>query len=59
MKKVNELGLKATKSKILKINIAQAAGYIYSGVVLGVLIPKLNILMTKIILKPLKITCKI
>ena len=47
MKKVNELGLKATKSKILKINIAQAAGYIYSGVVLGVLIPKLNILMTK------------
>lgn len=37
---------KATKSKIRALNIAQVAGYLYSGLVLGIGVPKLNIYMT-------------
>ena len=36
-----------TLKKIKYLNIAQAAGYVYSGVVLGYLLPKLNIYMTE------------
>lgn len=35
------------KTKIKFLNIAQLAGYVYSGVVLGIGIPKLNIAITK------------
>ena len=35
-----------TLKKIKYLNIAQVAGYLYSGIVLGYLIPKLNIMMT-------------
>lgn len=37
----------ATKSKILKIAGSQIAGYLYSGLVLGIGIAKLNIFITK------------
>lgn len=37
----------ATKSKIMKIAGSQIAGYLYSGIVLGVGISKLNIFITK------------
>lgn len=37
----------AAKSKIKYLNIIQLAGYVYSGVVLGFGIPKLNIAITK------------
>ncbi len=37
---------KETKGKMRALSIAQVAGYIYSGLVLGVGIPKLNIYMT-------------
>ncbi len=37
---------KFTKVKLRKLNIAQVAGYLYSGLVLGVGIPKLNAYMT-------------
>ncbi|MBQ8886932.1 MAG: hypothetical protein IJW32_04185 [Clostridia bacterium] len=37
----------ATKSKIAKIAVSQVAGYLYSGIVLGVGISKLNIFITK------------
>lgn len=37
---------KLTKVKLRKLNIAQVAGYLYSGVVLGYGIPKLNAYMT-------------
>ncbi|MFI3300520.1 MAG: hypothetical protein R3Y28_03775 [Candidatus Gastranaerophilales bacterium] len=37
---------KTTKSKLNKLNISQAIGYVYSGLVLGVALPKLNIWMT-------------
>lgn len=37
----------ATKSKVLKIAGAQIAGYLYSGIVLGMGIAKLNIFITK------------
>ncbi len=37
---------KATKGKLRVFSIAQLAGYIYSGVVLGIGVPKLNIYMT-------------
>ncbi len=37
---------KATKSKVIKIAGAQIAGYLYSGIVLGVGISKLNIFIT-------------
>ncbi|MFR1672922.1 MAG: hypothetical protein ACLSWI_08270 [Candidatus Gastranaerophilaceae bacterium] len=36
----------ATKSKLRALNISQIVGYLYSGLVLGVGIPKLNIYMT-------------
>lgn len=35
-----------TKAKLRKLNIAQAAGYLYSGLVLGVGLPKLNAYLT-------------
>ena len=37
---------KALRRNLRTLNIAQAAGYAYSGLVLGVGIPKLNIYMT-------------
>lgn len=37
---------KLTKSKLRYLSIAQVAGYLYSGLVLGVGIPRLNIYMT-------------
>ena len=37
----------AVKAKIRGLNVAQLAGFIYSGVVLGWAIPKINILVTK------------
>ncbi len=37
----------ATKSKILKVGFSQFAGYLYSGLVLGIGIAKLNIFITK------------
>lgn len=36
----------ATKKKLRTLNISQIVGYLYSGIVLGVGIPKLNIYMT-------------
>lgn len=50
MMKFSELFKKAdsaTKSKVLKIAGSQVAGYLYSGIVLGVGIAKLNIFITK------------
>ena len=50
MKKFSELfknADSATKSKVLKIAGSQVAGYLYSGIVLGVGIAKLNIFITK------------
>ena len=50
MLKFSELFKKAdsaTKSKVLKIAGSQIAGYLYSGLVLGVSIAKLNIFITK------------
>jgi len=45
---INALGdNKAAKKQLGILTIAQLAGYIYSGVVLGVGIPKLNIYLTK------------
>ncbi len=38
---------KLTKSRIKYLNIAQLAGYVYSGLVLGFAIPKINIAITK------------
>ncbi len=43
---VSEAIRKETKGKLRALNIAQVAGYLYSGLVLGVGIPKLNIYMT-------------
>lgn len=43
---VSEAIRKETKGKLRALNIAQLAGYLYSGLVLGVGIPKLNIYMT-------------
>ena len=37
---------KETKGKLRALNIAQVAGYLYSGLILGIGIPKLNIYMT-------------
>lgn len=37
---------KETKGKLRALSIAQVAGYLYSGLILGVGIPKLNIYMT-------------
>lgn len=38
---------KLTKVKLRKLDVAQVAGYLYSGLVLGVALPKLNAYMTK------------
>ncbi|MBP3924857.1 hypothetical protein J6E39_06420 [bacterium] len=49
MKEVSKLNpdeQKAIKKKLRALNIAQIVGYLYSGLVLGVGIPKLNIYMT-------------
>ena len=43
---VSEAVRKETKGKLRVLSIAQIAGYLYSGLVLGVGIPKLNIYMT-------------
>lgn len=45
-KELVKLADKTTKGKLRVLNIAQLAGYIYSGVVLGIGVPKLNIYMT-------------
>jgi len=37
---------KLTKVKLRKLDVAQVAGYLYSGLVLGVALPKLNAYMT-------------
>lgn len=44
--KVSAALRKETKGKLRALSIAQVAGYLYSGLVLGVGIPKLNIYMT-------------
>lgn len=41
-----KLADKETKGKLRILNLAQIAGYLYSGIVLGVGVPKLNIYMT-------------
>lgn len=45
-KQLMKLADKSTKAKLRALNIAQVAGYLYSGLVLGVGVPKLNIYMT-------------
>jgi len=45
-KQVGEAIRKETKGKLRALSIAQVAGYLYSGLILGVGIPKLNIYMT-------------
>lgn len=45
-KELAKLADKTTKGKLRALNIAQIAGYLYSGIVLGIGIPKLNIYMT-------------
>lgn len=47
LKKARELKMTDTLKKIKILSFAQAAGYVYSGLVLGILIPKLNIKMTE------------
>ena len=47
IKLANQHQMTDTLKKIKYLNIAQAAGYLYSGVVLGYLLPKLNIYMTE------------
>ena len=44
--KLVELADGATKTKLKYIKYAQLAGYLYSGLVLGIGIPKLNIYLT-------------
>lgn len=44
--KVTEAVRKETKGKLRALSIAQIAGYLYSGIILGFGIPKLNIYMT-------------
>ena len=51
LKKLNDVKIpkaikKETKGKLFALSMAQIAGYLYSGLVLGVGIPKLNIYMT-------------
>ncbi len=43
---VSEAIRKGTKKQLMILSLAQVAGYLYSGLVLGVGIPKLNIYMT-------------
>lgn len=45
-KELVKLADKTTRGKLRALNIAQVAGYLYSGLILGVGIPKLNIYMT-------------
>lgn len=45
-KELIKLADKPLKGKLRALNIAQAAGYLYSGLVLGIGVPKLNIWMT-------------
>lgn len=45
-KELIKLADKDTKSKLRALNISQLIGYIYSGLVLGLGVPKLNIYMT-------------
>lgn len=45
-KELVKLADKETKGKLRILNLAQIAGYLYSGIVLGVGVPKLNIYMT-------------
>ena len=45
-KELIKLADKTTKGKLKVLNISQIAGYLYSGLVLGVGVPKLNIYMT-------------
>ena len=45
-KELLKLADKPTKAKLRALNIAQVAGYLYSGLVLGIGVPKLNIYMT-------------
>lgn len=45
-KELIKLADKSTKGKLRALNIAQVAGYLYSGLVLGIGVPKLNIYMT-------------
>ncbi len=45
-KELVKLADKATKKKLRILSIAQLAGYLYSGLVLGFGVPKLNIYMT-------------
>ena len=45
-KELIKLADKTTKGKLRALNIAQVVGYLYSGLVLGVGVPKLNIYMT-------------
>ena len=44
--KVSAALKKETKGKLRALSIAQVAGYLYSGLILGIGIPKLNIYMT-------------
>ena len=44
--RVSDALRKETKGKLRALSIAQVAGYLYSGIILGVGIPKLNIYMT-------------
>ena len=45
-KELVKLADKETKGKLRVLNAAQIAGYLYSGLVLGIGVPKLNIYMT-------------
>jgi hypothetical protein len=45
-KELLKLADKSTKGKLRILNVAQIAGYLYSGLVLGIGVPKLNIYMT-------------
>ena len=45
-KELLKLADKPLKGKLRALNIAQIAGYLYSGLVLGIGVPKLNIYMT-------------
>lgn len=46
VKLVDKLGDKATKVKLRKLSIAQVINYAYTGLVLGIGIPRLNIYLT-------------
>lgn len=50
-KEMMNIAPEAAKTKIKYLNLIQLAGYLYSGIVLGVGIPKLNIAITKALSK--------